>query len=77
MRQYRILQTERTVALEHADRQRRHSLGRREHITANVIDPAPLATRTIVGDDLNGIDAQPPGIRGLPEPVERGVEPVT
>ena len=41
---------------------------------ANVIDPAALAVRTIVGGDLNGIDAQPASIRGRPEPVERGIE---
>jgi hypothetical protein len=74
MRQYGVVQAERAVALEHADRQRRHGLRHREHITADVIDPAALATRTAVNDDLDGIYAQPPGIRGLPEPVERGAE---
>jgi hypothetical protein len=39
VRQYLDIQDERSVALEHADRQRRHGLRHREHITANVIDP--------------------------------------
>jgi hypothetical protein len=41
---------------------------------ANVIDPAALAVRTVIGNDLNGIDAQSASLRGLPEPVERRIE---
>jgi hypothetical protein len=74
MRQYGIIQAERTLALQHADRQRRHGLRHREHIAADVIDPAALPVPAIAGDDLNGVDAQPASVRGLPEPVQRGVE---
>jgi hypothetical protein len=74
MRQYGIVQAERTLALKHADCQRRHGLRHREHIAADVIDPAALPVKAIVGSDLDGIDAQPANVRGLPEPVKRGVQ---
>jgi hypothetical protein len=47
---------------------------RRVHVAADVVDAAALAVRTVVGDDLDGIDAQSTGARDLPEAVERGVE---
>ncbi|MEO8888715.1 MAG: ATP-binding protein [Jatrophihabitantaceae bacterium] len=43
MREHRVLQAEPAVALEQADRQRRHRLRHREHIATDVGDPAPLA----------------------------------
>jgi hypothetical protein len=30
-------------------------------------DGAKLAVRSVVGDDLDGVDAEPASIRGLPE----------
>jgi hypothetical protein len=55
MCQYGIVQAERALAIKHAYSQGRHGLRHREHITANIIDPATLAMNTVVGNDMNGI----------------------